>query len=54
MTDGVRKYILETSNIEREEVIAFGNVEVQIVKPLPHNVSLAKVLHMISGLLPRK
>lgn len=54
MTDGVRKYILETSNIEREEVIAFGNVEVQIVKPLPDNVSLAKVLHMISGLLPRK
>ena len=53
MTDGVRKYILETSNIEREEVIAFGNVEVQIVKPLPDDVSLAKVLHMISGLLPR-
>ena len=53
MTDGVREYILETSNIEREEVIAFGNVDVEIVRPLPDTVSLAKVLHMISGLLPK-
>ena len=53
MTDGVRNYILESSNIERQEVIAFGNVEVNIIQPLPESVSLAKVLHMISGLLPK-
>ena len=53
MTDGVRNYILESSNMERQEVIAFGNVEVNIIQPLPESVSLAKVLHMISGLLPK-
>tara|TARA_B100000287_G_C20616658_1_gene774270 strand:- start:494 stop:1177 length:684 start_codon:yes stop_codon:yes gene_type:complete len=53
MTQGLRDYILETSNIEKQEFLAFGNVEVKIVNPLPENVSLAKVLHMISGLLPR-
>jgi len=53
MTQGVRDYILETSNVEKEEFLAFGNVEVKVVHPLPEDVSLAKVLHMISGLLPK-
>ena len=53
MTQGVRDYILETSNVEKEEFLAFGNVEVDVIRPLPDDVSLAKVLHMISGLLPK-
>ena len=47
MTQGVRDYILETSNVEKEEFLAFGNVEVKVVRPLPEDVSLAKVLHML-------
>tara|TARA_R110000782_G_scaffold88289_2_gene170491 strand:- start:252 stop:935 length:684 start_codon:yes stop_codon:yes gene_type:complete len=53
MTQGVRDYILETSNVEKEQVLAFGNVEVEVVRSLPDDVSLAKVLHTITGLLPK-
>ena len=35
MTQGVRDYILETSNVEKEQVLAFGNVEVEVVRSLP-------------------
>ena len=53
MTQGVRDYILETSNVEKEQVLAFGNIEVEIVRSLPDDVSLAKVLNTIAGLLPK-
>ena len=51
MTNGIEQYIRETAEIEREEMIAFGNVNVFQKDQLPDNVNLAKVLYI--GTPPR-
>ena len=48
MTNGIEQYIRETAEVEREEMIAFGKVDVIVKDDLPKNVNLSKVLSMWS------
>ena len=54
MTNGIEQYIRETAEVEREELIAFGKVDVFVKDQLPKNVNLAKVLYIIRQTLPEK
>jgi len=54
MTNGIEQYIRETAEVEREELIAFGKVDVFVKDQLPSNVSLAKVLYIVKQTLPEK
>ena len=54
MTNGIEQYILETAEVKREKLIAFGKVDVFIKDQLPENVNLAKVLHIVRQTLPEK
>ena len=54
MTNGIEQYIRETAEIESEEMIAFGNVNVFQKDQLPDNVNLAKVLYIVRQTLPEK
>tara|TARA_Y100000592_G_scaffold101038_1_gene184863 strand:+ start:1284 stop:1964 length:681 start_codon:yes stop_codon:yes gene_type:complete len=54
MTNGIEQYIRETAEVEREELIAFGKVDVFVKDQLPSNVNLSKVLYIVRQTLPEK
>ena len=54
MTNGIEQYIRETAEVEREEMIAFGKVDVIVKDDLPKNVNLSKVLYIVRQTLPEK
>ena len=54
MTNGIEQYIRETAEVEREEMIAFGNVDIVVKDQLPDNVNLGKVLYIVRQTLPEK
>ena len=54
MSDIMRNYISEKADMEREEVIAFGGVDVHISNQLPDGINLSKVLYVVRSTLPEK
>jgi hypothetical protein len=52
MSDTIRDYILEKAETSREEIIAFGKVDVKIDADLPENINLGKVLYIVRSTLP--
>ena len=54
MSNTIRNYISEKADIEREELIAFGSVDVIVKNQLPPGINLGKVLYVTRSTLPEK